>query len=136
MDFSNYKPVSEDISEKYLGKFFEKYSINIELEAAKLLYKSIQAVCSTLETDMPEGLKQTNINVVGKSGYGAHCYDSLMYTIKEIKNFEDAVFYFAEKILQNENRTVSNFEIFDIQERLSKVERKLNRLTGENAKFN
>lgn len=133
MDLQNYKPVNKDLSEKYLIKLFKKYSINDTLEDSKILFKLIQEACETLTIPPKEILNNVNLNIVGKGGFGLNSYDNLTYSVKDITDAESAIVFFAKIILENESRSISNYEVFDIRERLEYLEKQVHKLTNSNS---
>lgn len=130
MELSNYKPVSKDISQKYLVKLFEKYNINDELEDAQKLFFAIQEFCETLNIENIPNKDNIDLFIVGKKGYGFGSYDNLAYCVKEIIDVNSAILFFAEKILKNESRNITNYEIFDLKDRIEVLERKVKRISG------
>lgn len=130
MELSNYKPVSKDISQKYLVKLFEKYNINDELEDAQKLFFAIQEFCETLNIENIPNKDNIDLFIVGKKGYGFASYDNLAYSVKEIVDVNSAILFFAEKILKNESRSITNYEIFDLKDRIEVLERKIKRFSG------
>lgn len=133
MNLQDYKPVDKDLSEKYLVKLFKKYSINDTLESSKILFELIQETCLTLTIPQKSILNTVNLNIVGKGGFGLNSYDNLVYSVKEINDVETAILFFAKIILENESRNISNYEVFDIRERLEYVEKQVHKLTNSNS---
>ena len=133
MEFANYKPVSREISAKYLEKFFIKHNINPELNKSKLFFKAIQDTCETLTLPTQEILSQFDLFIVGKGGFGLSSYDSLSYYIKGIPDTRTGVAYFAKTILENENVPVCNFDVFDLKERVELLEKQVTKLMNFNA---
>ena len=132
MTFENYKPVSVEISGKYLDRFFAKYNVNMELEDTAYLKKVIQYVCHTLTMPEDSVLDKINLFIIGKGGFGVNSYDSLVYSVKEIKNAETAVEYFVKLILDNEAKKISGYDLFELRERVTKLEKLVKRLTDNN----
>ena len=132
MTFENYKPVSVEISGKYLDRFFAKYNVNMELEDTAYLKKVIQYVCHTLTMPEDSVLDKINLFIIGKGGFGVNSYDSLAYSVKEIKNAETAVEYFVKLILDNEAKKISGYDLFELRERVTKLEKLVKRLTDNN----
>ena len=129
MNLQDYKPVDKELSEKYLIKLFKKYSINDTLEASKILFELIQETCATLTIPPKSRFSNLNLNIVGKGGFGLNSYDNLVYSVKEINDVETAILFFANIILENESKNISNYEIFDLRERLEYVEQKIKKMT-------
>lgn len=130
MDLNIYKPVNKDISQKYLVKLFEKYNINDELEDSQKLFIAIQEFCETLDITTVTNRENIDLFIVGRKGYGTSSYDNLVYSVKEIVDVDSAILFFAEKILKNESRIITNYEIFDLKDRIEVLERKFKRISG------
>lgn len=130
-----YKPVEPEIVQKYMISFYEKYNVDKELTAAKELIKVVQKTCSTLTVPTKEDLSKTSIFIVGKGGFGLNSYDSLSYSIKEIKDELTAVSYFSKLIFASENKQVSNYEFFELKERVMTIEKKINKLLNQSDLF-
>lgn len=132
MTFENYKPVDTEISGKYLDRFFAKYNVNMELEDTTYLKRVIQYTCHTLTMPEDSVLDKINLFIIGKGGFGVNSYDSLAYSVKEIKNAETAVEYFVKLILDNEAKKISGYDLFELRERVTKLEKLVKRLTDNN----
>ena len=132
MTFENYKPVDAEISGKYLDRFFAKYNVNMELEDTTYLKRVIQYTCHTLTMPDDNVLSKVNLFIIGKGGFGTNSYDSIAYSVKEINDATTAVEYFAKLILDNEAKKISGYDLFDLKERVARLEKLVKRLTDNN----